>query len=69
MVEPADQPFWLAKDRFITDYDAKNVVNSEQASTALNPYESDPLVNQYCAFNFGERINSLGQPFPQFPIV
>jgi len=30
----------------------------------VNPYETDPLVNMYCLFDFGERINCLGMPFP-----
>ena len=60
MVEPANQDFWLKHENFITDHDQKNVVNSEQSNLAVNPYETDPLVNQYCAFNFGERINCLG---------
>jgi len=40
-----------------------------QGHTAINPYETDPLVNMYCTFDFGERVNCMGQPFPQFPIV
>lgn len=35
----------------------------------INPYETDPLVNMYCSFDFGERINCLGVQFPQFPVI
>ena len=35
----------------------------------INPYETDPLINMYCSFDFGERINCLGMQFPQFPVV
>ena len=35
----------------------------------INPYETDPLVNMYCSFDYGERINCLGRPFPQFPVI
>jgi hypothetical protein len=46
----------------MSDYDAKNVINAstEQETVAINPYETDPLVNMYCSFDFGERINCLG---------
>jgi hypothetical protein len=45
MVEPADQEFWLKQENFVTDHDNKNVVNPDQQSNAVNPYETDPLVN------------------------
>lgn len=58
----------------MSDHDPKNVVQISGACSTLahgeiNPYETDPLVNMYCSFDYGERINCLGMPFPQFPVV
>ena len=47
------------------DHDPKNVISSGKEETSVvNPYETDPLVNMYCSFDFGDRINVLGQMFP-----
>lgn len=65
LVEPSDQEANLDKKVFMSDHDPKNVVqNSVDISSAVNPYETDPLVNMYCSFDFGERINCLGNMFP-----
>lgn len=72
VVQSPDQDFWLSEAVFKSDHDPKNVVTQSSASAEamlVNPYETDPLVNMYCSFDFGERINCLGAPFPQFPVV
>ncbi len=61
-----------SKEVLKTDHDPVNVVTQSSASAEamlINPYETDPLVNMYCLFDFAERINCLGMPFPQFPVV
>lgn len=66
-VLPVNQEFWQQEDRFVADHEPKNVVTQSSASEEqmqVNPYETDPLVNMYCSFDFGERINCLGQAFP-----
>jgi hypothetical protein len=47
----------------MTEYDEKNICLTQDVSL-LNPYESDPLVNMYCNFDYGERINFFGNKFP-----
>lgn len=54
------------------DHEDRNVVTQSSATAEqmqINPYETDPLINMYCSFDFGERINCLGTMFPQFPVV
>jgi hypothetical protein len=55
----------------MSDNDKMNMVSTSKSDTTalVNPYETDPLVNMYCSFDFGDRINCLGQLFPHFPVV
>jgi hypothetical protein len=45
------------------DHEPTNVVTQSHTSSRtmlVNPYETDPLVNMYCNFDYGDRVNCLG---------
>jgi SAM-dependent methyltransferase len=65
----------MEEEKDKSEHDPTNIVPRPGQSLTtigsgeINPYETDPLVNMYCSFDYGERINCLGSLFPQFPVV